>query len=251
MLAAIPDVLLIPYGVAEWSPDGIALEGFSTRTLKLRAAFPCAAINRARGEPLRFNNSSYDFGFAPSIQASASGEADVVKDYLKSLCRPWDNLSIEFLDAYFGFLSDLIEQRRDELERKLAPYAGLYGYKDWLFSAPKPLPRAHLHAPAEGGRSTAVVLDAADFVRVDFAFWLGDRLVAAQSSQSALTPKKAKEQAERLRLADVEVIAFGAADIASGKARELFTRLLGPTSLAFWQGEALPLGPFRPSLLDE
>jgi hypothetical protein len=245
----VPDVLLIPYGVAEWTPDGISLDGFSTRALRLRTAFPCAAINRAARQPLRFNTSRYDAAFAPNAQVGATDERDLIKDYLKGLCRPWDNLATQFLDAYFQTISDVLEEQRDVLSGRLAPYAGLYDYKDWFFSAPKPLPRAHLHAPPDGG-ATSPAGGAADFVRVDFAFWFGDRLVAAQSAQGALTPKKAREQTDRLRLGGVEVATFGPADLTGAKARDLFTRILG-SSLAFWDGEALPSGPFRPSLLDE
>jgi hypothetical protein len=242
---AVPDVLLIPYGIAEWSPDGLSLEGFSARALRLRTAFPCAAINRATRQPLRFNNSRYDFGFAPSAQTGAVDEAGFIKEYLKGLCRPWDNLSTQLLDAYFSFLSDLLDEHRDALAARLEPYAGLYDYRDWFFSAPKPLPRAHLYAPPEGRAGTT-----SDFARVDFAFWLGDRLVAAQSSQGFLTPKKAKAQSDRLRLAGIDVVMFGPADLAGDKARDLFTSILG-LSLAFWDGEMLPSGPSRPALLDE
>ena len=245
MVVSLPDVLLIPYGTAEWSLDAMAIEGFSGRTLRLRTAFPCLALNRAAREPLRFNNSRYDLGFAP-IPAGAPDERGLLKDYLKSLCRPWDNLSTQFLDAYFQFASDIVEEQRALLSEKLAPYAGLYDYKDWFFSAPKPIPRAHLFAPQEGSAAGTT----ADFARVDFAFWLGDRLVAALSSQSFLTPKKAKGQADRLRLAGIEVVPFGPADLARGKAHEFFMRMLGP-SLAFWEGDMLPAGPFRTSLLDE
>lgn len=224
----------------------MSLDGFSARTLRLRAAFPCIAVNRAARQPLRFNNSRYDFDFAPKAQAGTDDERSLLKDYLKGLCRPWDNLSTQFLEAYFQFAADVVEEQREVLSERLAPYAGLYNYTDWFFSAPKPLPRAHLYAPPEGGAGSS----AADFARVDFAFWLGDRLVAALSSQSFLTPKKAKEQIDRLRLAGVQVVPFAAADLAGGKARDLFTRLLGP-SVAFWQGEMLPSGPFRTSFLDE
>ncbi|HEX2725134.1 MAG TPA: hypothetical protein VHN20_04870, partial [Beijerinckiaceae bacterium] len=221
--AALTDILLIPYGVAEWSPDGLAVDGLSARTLRLRTAFPCAAINRAAREPLRFNTSRYEAGFAPTAQAGAADDATLVKDYLTGLCRPWDKLAVQFLDAYFRFASDLIEEHRDVLSARLAPFAGLYKPADWLFSAPKPLPRAHLHAPQESGAASAAAISTADFVRVDFAFWLGDRLVAAQSSQSALTPKKAKEQADRLRVAGIETITFAAGDLTGAKARDLFT----------------------------
>jgi hypothetical protein len=245
-----PDVLLIPYGVAEWSPDGISLDGFTGRGLRLRTACPCAAINRAAREPLRFNNSRYDFGFAPGAAAGAQDEASVLKEYLKGLCKAWDNVSVQFLDAYFRFAADAIEQHADVLAARLAPYAGLYDPKDFLFSAPKPLPRGHVHAPASGARAPAAAMDPADFLRVDFAFWLGDRVVAAQSAQSFLTPKRAKEHTDRLRLAGVDVHLFGPADLAGDRAEKFFTRLLGPTA-TFWESEPLPSGPFRSALLDE
>ena len=143
----VPDILLIPYGTSEWSPDGIAVEGFTARSLRLRTAFPCVAINRAAREPLRFNNGRYDRAFAPNTQADATDEAGFVRDYLKGLCRPWDNLAAGFVDTYFRVLSEVVDEHRNALAERLAPYAGLYDYRDWLFSAPKPLPRAHLHAP--------------------------------------------------------------------------------------------------------
>jgi hypothetical protein len=245
-MISLPDVLLIPYGTAEAPPDGIAVEGFTTRSLRLRAPFPCAAVNRLARHPLRLNNSRYDLGSTPDVQAVAGDRAAVLRVYLKSLCRPWDNLATGFLDAYFGFVADAIERNAGALAERLAPYAGLYDPRDWLFSAPKPLPRAHLHAPPASGAEGS----AADFIRVDFAFWLGDRLVAAQSAGAALTPRKAKEQAERLRLAGVEVIPFGPADLARDGGRDLFARILGPC-LAFWEGDVLPAGPFRTALLDD
>jgi hypothetical protein len=247
---SLPHVLLIPYGTAEWSLDGIAVEGFTSGALRLRTAFPCVAINRLAREPLRLNNSRYDRAFVPTVQADASDEASIVRDYLKGLCRPWDNTATQFLDAYFGFLSDVIAEQRHVLAERLTPYEGLYDYRDWLFSAPKPLPRAHLHALQDGGTHGASPA-LADFVRVDFAFWLGDRLVAVQSAGSALTPKKAREQTDRLHMAGVEVVPFSPADLASGKAREFFGRLFGPSTLAFWEGDVLPAGPFRTALLDE
>jgi hypothetical protein len=239
----VPNILLIPYGTAEWSPDGIAVEGFTARSLRLRTAFPCAAINRAAREPLRLNNSRYDRAFAQSASADTTDEAGIVRDYLKGLCQPWDKLAAGFIDTYFRVLSAIIDEHRDALAERLAPYQGLYDYRDWLFSAPKPLPRAHLHAPpldAAGGP--------ADFVRVDFAFWLGDRLVAVQSAGSALTPKRAREQADRLRLAGIQVVPLEARDLAGDKAHEFFTRLLGSSGLAFWNNDVLPAGPFRTAL---
>jgi hypothetical protein len=247
----VPHVLLIPYGTAEWSLDGIAVEGFTSSALRLRTAFPCAAVNRLAREPLRLNNSRYDRACAPAVQAAgAADETGLVRDYLKGLCRPWENPATQFIDAYFHFLTEVIEEQRDVLAERLAPYAGLYDYRDWLFSAPKPLPRAHLHAPHDGMAQGASA-NAADFVRVDFAFWLGDRPVAVQSAGSALTPKKAREQTDRLRLAGVEVVPFSPGDLAGGKAREFFGRILGPAGAAFWEGDVLPAGPFRTALLDE
>jgi hypothetical protein len=37
-------------------------------------------------------------------------------------------------------------------------------------------------------------------------------------------------------------------DLAGDKARDFSTRLLGPSGLAFWDGDVLPAGPFRTAL---
>jgi hypothetical protein len=47
------------------------------------------------------------------------------------------------------------------------------------------------------------------------------------------------------------VVPFGPADLASGKVRYLFTRVLGPSGLSFWEDDLLPVGPFRTAILDE
>ena len=245
MALAIQDVLLIPYGTADWSFAGLAVEGFTSRTLRLAAAFPCAVIDLRGHEPLRLNNSRYALGFIPDLQGGAD-PAGIVQDYLKRLCSPWDRLSQRFLDAYFGFLAETIEENREVLRGRLEPYAGLYDYRDWLFSAPKPLPRAHLFAPQIPG---SAVIDRANFVPVDFAFWLGCGVRAVVSAQSAPTPRKAKEQGDRLRQAGIEVVTLGPTDLADAR-RDVFRRILSPTP-AFWEGETLPTGPFRPAALDE
>ena len=245
MVLAVQDLLLIPYGTAEWSFAGVSVEGFTSRTLRLAAPFPCAVVDLRRREPLRLNNSRYDLGLVPDLQGGTD-PAGIVRDYLKRLCSPWDRLSQGFVDAYFGFLAETVEQNREVLRGRLAPYAGLYDYRDWLFSAPKPLPRAHLFAPQAPG---SAVIDRADFVHVDFAFWLGRGLRAVVSAQSAPTPRKAKELADRLRQAGIDAVTLQPTDLdASG--RNFFEKVLSPIP-AFWESETLPMGPFRPVALDE
>ena len=133
------------------------------------------------------------------------------------------------------------------MRERLAPFAGLYDAAHWLFSAPRPFPRAHLFAPLAQPSAT---LSPDDFVAVDFAFFLGPALVAMLPAQSGLTPKKARERSERLGRAGVHVATFGAADLDAG-ASILFSRALSPRLPAFWDSDPVPMGPFRPAGIEE
>jgi hypothetical protein len=195
---------------------------------RISADAPMASI--MDGEPLRLNTSAYERSLAPDLQLTGEGLAVFVRDYLKRLCRPWDGQSAKFLDWYFASLAAHVDANRAPLTARLGAAAGLFRADDWLFSAPIPLPRAHLLAD--------------DPIQIDFAFWLGDRFAAARSAAATTTPRKAAGQDARLRAAGVEVVRFAPHDLAA-PCSPLFGRLL-PTP--FWTGQKMPMGPFRPGL---
>ncbi|WP_460447872.1 hypothetical protein [Alsobacter sp. SYSU BS001988] len=235
-----PGVLLVPYGADQWSLSAIRCGRTPAGALRVCAPFPCVAIEPAAREPLRLNNAPYALGAAA---AAGSSPLQALRAHVRHLCRPWDRLSHRFLDAYFDHLEASVAADMDALRRRAEPFAGLFAPEDWIYSAPRPLPRAHLAAPEAAPTGTE-----ADHVQADVAFWLGDRFAAALSTQSGLTPARGRARAERLARAGVRVVAFSAADLA--RPEPLFDALLGGPVARFWAAEPIPCGPFRPPAVD-
>ena len=183
----------------------------------------------------------------PDLTDSGGSEAVFIRDLVRRQCRPWDPQGHRLVDRYFEVLDELLVAHADTLSEALAPFHGLYDAKHWLFSAPRPYPRAHLLAPVD---HVGEQLAPDDFVMVDFAFFLGPAIVALLPAQSGLTPKKARERQERLARAGVKVVTFTAGDLTDN-ARDFFCRALGPRLPRFWDGDPVPVGPFRPAAIED
>jgi hypothetical protein len=235
------DTILVPYGVDTWPADAIDVRRSEDGAVQLAAPFPCAVIDKAAKRPLRLNSEAINTAANFSAPPGAT-PLSLVKDRLKGLCRPWDRLSLQFLDLYFAHIVDMLRLHHDAVAMKLAPFVGLYRAEDWVFSAPKPLPRAHLHAPRD---SKNVRYDADDFVQADFAFWLGDRMVAVLSQPGVLTPARAKERLARLEQAGAIIVHFNAENLARDPAA-LFDRIIGDFGALLESAGAVPSSPFRP-----
>jgi hypothetical protein len=244
-MTVIPDVTVVPYGVDSWSIEELVINRSGDGALRVDAPFPCAAIDRSSKKPLRLNSEA--FRVAANFNAPQGATPfTVLSDHLKSLCRTWDRLSLRFLDGYFGHIANMLGVHRELIATKLAPFAGLYAAEDWTFSAPKPLPRAHLHAP----RSDNASWSAEDFVQVDFAFWLGERMVAVLSKPGTLTPARANERLARLEQADVAAIQFTAQDLDK-EPSALFDRIIGDFGALIESAGIVPISPFRPRISSE
>ena len=237
-----PDVIVVPYGVDSWSIEELVVNRSSDGALRVEAPFPRAAIDKRNKKPLRLNSEA--FSVAANFNApQGATPLTVLSNHLKGLCRTWDRLSLRFLDGYFAHITDMLGVHRELIATKLAPFAGLYTAEDWVFSAPKPLPRAHLHAPRNNGPSW----DIEDFVQVDFAVWLGDRLVAVLSKPGSLTPGRANERVARLEQAGVTTVHFTAQDIEKEPAA-LFDRVIGEFGALIDNAGVVPISPFRPRI---
>jgi hypothetical protein len=236
MLYTLRDIVLIPYGIDQWSMSAVTVRGFSDRALQIETPFPLVAVNRASAEPLRLNSQPFE------LNTAAASDRDVMRQHLHRLCHAWDKPARDFIDGYLHHVERRLEANRPALERKLRPLAGLYCFEDWMFSAPLPLPRAHLFAP---GDPTSPVGSEADFVPVDFAFWLGGRFSAALSSQGRSTPAKARERGARLARSGVTTAIFDPDDVSS--AADAFFERVACTSQALAHPGRLPVGPLRRS----
>lgn len=170
---------------------------------------------------------------------AADGDALAgLRDQTLRHCDLWTRPLSRFVEHYFDFVSGQVTRHRNELERRLARFGGLYGYRDWVFSAPLPLPRAHLPVPAsEDGPARRI--------RVDVAFWSAGRLVAIALIGSATVTAEQWSDREVLRSAGVEIIEIDEAELAADDA---LLRLLPADFHAFWRDQPFPTGAFAPDL---
>jgi hypothetical protein len=243
-MTVTPDVIVVPYGVDSWSIEELVIKRSGDGVIRVDASFPCVAIDKRNKTPIRL--SSEVFSVAANFNAQSATPLTVLSDHLKGLCRTWDRLSLRFLDGYFEHIANMLGVHRDVIATKLAPFAGLYAAEDWTFSAPKPLPRAHLYAP----RNNSALRVTEDFIQVDFAFWLGERMVAVLSKPGTLTPARANERLARLEQADVATILFTTQDLEKEPAA-LFDRIIGDFGALIDSAGIVPISPFRPRISSE
>lgn len=243
MIIADPDLLLIPFGAAEFHARHFGLAGFSLRGLEITTAVPHALVSRARARPIRFNNGPVQFILERTREDLSGLEAQyaLLRANLERICGDWQATVRGFLGRYFADVEAEISRSHEELARRSRPFAGLFEPRHWIFSALMPLPRAHLHLPdTPGGLS----IDPDDVVRVDFAFWTGSRLVAVLIDTGATVLPRRRRALDRLAHADVDLVTVTKADLADGMS--LLARL-GRPFVEFWQDEPLPSGPFKGS----
>jgi hypothetical protein len=232
------DLLLVPYGTDGFSLASARIEAGERRQPRVSAPFPCVVIDRAAATPLQLNNAAF-----PAFPASPGAKVlDILQANIRQSCGTWNKLSHAFCEAYFAYLSAQIEADLPSLKRRAEPFAGLFAPADWLYSAPRPLPRAHVFAPGDKATGTD-----ADYVQVDFAFWLGARLSVGIAAPGLLTPSRAKARDERLSRAGIATAHFTARDLATPEA--FFERILGAPPAHYWNREPIPVGPFRPAAL--
>jgi len=172
-------------------------------------------------------------------------------DQLASLCRtltrhcdPWRRSQHRFLERYFDFVARHVENHRDELTRRLEPFAGLFQYRDWVYSALMPLPRAYVHAPDSGEPFGPESL-----VPVDFAFWTGAATIVVEipgkSTRSSVTDRRHG----RLRRSGARIVELTDDVLEPANTAEFEDAL--PAGLhRFWRDLALPAGPLKPAALD-
>ena len=142
--------------------------------------------------------------------------------WLEGLCGDYAAARRRFVAAYVALLAASIAARRAELAAGLARFDGLYAPEDWIWSAPRPLPRAWLPGP-DGP------------VFAEMAFRLADgplALVLAEPAREAALVAAGV----RVRRVGTDVLAAGPAALAAA---------LGEGFWRFEAGEKLPMGAFR------
>lgn len=226
------DPLLIPYGVASLTPAQVSVQDGA-----VRCPAPYISIDPGKRDILLLNGDQYDFPEAPDLRAmtDAHAQLDFLHDHLRHHCDLWARPPKLLLEQYFAFISAQVMANNATLAAKLAPYGSLFAVPDWALSAPRPLPRAQIMA----GET---------YWPVDFAFWLGDRVLAV-----ILQGAETTTQADRVRLralSRIEVVVIQTAELARDGV-DVLCRSLPTLFQSFWEGETLPSSPFKGTSLDD
>ena len=210
---------IIPFGVDTYPAEAARGEAM---------AFPHIPAGTAEGKTLRMNAQRFALPATPQ-DLSVAGQAQALLAHLLGLCGTWDQTSRAFLTGYFDYLRGAIEEHRAAIEQRLAVFEQLFRPEDVLFSAPLPLPRAHL-LPPEDGRDAA-----ADTALRTSAGWL-----ALFAAPGRLMPAQARARRQRYEAGGIRTMDFTMADVRSGA--PFFWSVLGDDEPSFWQAETLPSG---------
>jgi hypothetical protein len=220
-------VLIIPYGTGTAPGDA--------------AGAPVVTIEPQKRLPLRLNNAPYAFPEPPDPIRLARLEErlDFLHEHLTSFCGLWDRLPRLFLTLYFRAIATAIERNRKALLARAAAAGGLFDYRDWSFSALRPLPAAQLPLPGEAG-----------FIRADIAFWTGTALLAVEILGSAGVGRARQAERAALRQGGVSVVELAGSALQREGEAALAGALPAPF-WNFWESETLPSSPFGRAALDE
>jgi hypothetical protein len=173
--------------------------------------------------PLRLNTEPLPQAAMPEAAAHHAARIATAIDWLVSLCGDYAPARRRFVETYFAFLAAQLDTHRAALDAYLARYDGLYTADDWLWSAPRPLPRAWLVGP-DGP------------IPAEIVFWDGAHPLAVELSARE-TPRLAT-----LRTAGLPVLRITPDALADPAALGM---LLPAPFHGFWRGETLPASPFR------
>ena len=217
-------MLTIVYGIPEWSPG---------------APGPSITIDLTARKPLRLNDGPYDLAEIPD--SARNGTIDdklaFLGDHLAELCGLYAKRQRQFVALYLRFIDGTVASERAAIEDVVRRYGGLFGWRDYVFSALRPLPQAHL--PVSGS-----------FERVDFAFWTGERLAAVDVVGEETRGARWTERRQRLDGAGIWPVEVPGAVLLKGGIEALGACL--PREFAeFWRTETLPSSPFKAARLGD
>ncbi len=226
----------IPYGVS--LPPGSHLL-VDANVARERSA-PIVMIDPGARKVLRLNGDQYAFHEPPDLRAmiDAAFQLEFLCGHLKQFCDLWAKPPKIFLDRYFEFAGDCIGRHEGALAKRLAPFGNLYQALDWALSAPRPLPRA------------LVPMGPDNFCAVDFAFWLGDRILAVLLVGSGTVTRKDEDRRLALREAGIETVEISTNALAAD-GMAYIEDALPQDFQAFWEDEIMPSSPFKGTSLGE
>ncbi|MBX7185248.1 MAG: endonuclease domain-containing protein [Vicinamibacteria bacterium] len=231
----ITDHLLIPFGRPKWSIEKIRIVGVSTGGTFFESEGPLAHVDRSKKVALRLRDFvdlvPGDFGYDKEDPGEALA---VIRTHLRQTCELDTDSERRFLDLYFAYCEKAVTP--SEWELKYYERKNLAVPKNdplWVFDALLPLPQAHLYL--EDPLSTTYSFVPEKMVKVDFAFWTGERLVAVEIDGSSHIGSEQHIRKDRmLQRAGVSVVHILNGELLQHG--EDCVRKLLPTAITqFWQ----------------
>ncbi len=235
--------LIIPYGTSHWTDTSFTVAEQTETSTTYTSRTYTVVIDPAAAKPFRFNSGQYAFPSPPELRLLPTvwDRSQFLQDYCLGLCETWAKYQHLFIARYFDFIRLRIEEARDELTDKISSFGDLYEYRDWVFSALRPLPRAYIFAPKNLDQD--VPPSANDFVMIDFVFWDGQNMIAINLTGSEKPDPFHQKRLDRLNQNGVKIISIEHA-ILEDENDYAFRQSLPPTLVNFWQGEIAPASPF-------
>jgi hypothetical protein len=201
-------------------------------------------LEPARSQPLRLHHGPYDFRATPGLGTASDTETrlTLIHDHLRALCGLWDKNQRLFIDSYFDFITAELDRNAPTLTAALSEFNNLYHFRDWAFSALRPLPRAHIPTDDIDDKNTL-------YVALDFAFYTGEELIGITIAGHQTATKSRVSELETLRHAGINIFEIHSGHLRTDGAVYL-AKTLPPSFHKFWVGEILPVSPFKPAAID-
>ncbi|MBT4700554.1 MAG: hypothetical protein HOB79_05715 [Rhodospirillaceae bacterium] len=234
------DTLLIPFGTSKWSDRRLKVEDDGS----FQCMAPHVLVGISERQPLRLNSAQYEFMEPPNHRelADPADQLEFVLNHMKIHCDLWGKFQKLFLDRYVQFIAAHVEENKAQLSELIKPFGSLYQYRDWMFSAYRPLPQAHFNV---GG--AAYVPD--DLIAADFAFWGTDGGIALYLISSPHRNSARQKRYDRLEAAGIKVVEIEQTCLQPDQ-QAVFEEQLPDTFRTFWKEEPFPSSPFKSNVLD-
>ena len=238
----LSDWLIIPFGAAQVDPNRVAITHDSEGEVLVQCPTPYVRIQPARQASLRLNDAQYVFPEAPDLRtmSDATVQLNFLRHHLQIYCDLWRKSQKIFLEKYFEFIMAQVEDSETTLTVKLKTFGGLYDYRDWALSAPRPLPRALIHTPEGPGTYTPV----------EFAFWVAGKITVVLLAGTGTPTQADTIRRTTLERRKVEIIDISVSALQKNGVRYL-SHALPDDFTHFWEGEIMPSSPFKGATLGE
>lgn len=215
----IDNHVIMPFGCEKWNIEQIQVTGVSASATYFTSKTKCAYIEKSKSEPLRLSMFPQFFpnGETELPQIEDSLEAlQFMQNTLRESCMLGTNHEKRFLNLYFDYIREIGDKYIlknqgffawwEQRHIKELTHMGLQRIESlMLFLHLIPFPQAHIYV--DDPFTDTQHFSPNRMLRVDFAFWTGNKLVAIEIDGTSHIGSFTHVERDRLLLrAEVDVI---------------------------------------------